>query len=153
MTCTTKRIALIGLCYITGLMFTQSVNAQTTPVTIQVDVKKIVGSFNPVWANFGYDEPNFTYMTNGQQLLSELSQMTKVPVNIRMHHLLVTGDGTPALKWGSTNAYTEDAQGNPVYDWTIIDRIFDAIVKRKLHPIAQIGFMPQALSIHPDPYL
>ena len=35
------------------------------------------------------------------------------------------GDGRPALKWGSTNAYSEDAQGRPIYDWTIVDHIFD----------------------------
>jgi len=29
------------------------------------------------------------------------------------------------MKWGSTNAYTEDANGKPVYDWTIVDRIFE----------------------------
>ena len=39
--------------------------------------------------------------------------------------MLATGDGTPGFKWGSTNAYTEDAAGKPVYDWTIADRIFD----------------------------
>jgi xylan 1,4-beta-xylosidase len=154
MNLTTKIFTIAAFCNI--LIFTQTGLAQTASVNnlfIQVNVKKVVSRFNPIWANFGYDEPNFTYMTNGQQLLSEISQMTKIPVNIRMHHLLVTGDGTPALKWGSTNAYTEDAQGNPIYDWTIIDRIFDAIVKRKMHPIAQIGFMPQALSTHPEPYL
>ena len=59
---------------------------------------------------------------------------------------------TPALKWGSTNAYTEDAQGRPVYDWTIVDRIFDAYLQRGLKPYAQIGFMPQALSAKPEPY-
>ena len=150
---TIKRFAAVALCCTINLISTQLTHAQTAPVVIQVAVDKVLGPFNPIWANFGYDEPNYTYMTNGQQLLSELSEMTKVPVNIRMHHLLVTGDGTPALKWGSTNAYTEDAQGNPVYDWTIIDRIFDAIVKRKMHPIAQIGFMPEALSTHPEPYL
>jgi xylan 1,4-beta-xylosidase len=66
--------------------------------------------------------------------------------------LLNTGDGTPALKWGSTNAYTEDAQGNPVYDWRVVDRIFDTYLARGVHPYAQVGFMPQALSIHPQPY-
>jgi len=32
-------------------------------------------------------------------------------VFVRTHNLLTSGDGTPALKWGSTGAYTEDAQG------------------------------------------
>ncbi len=55
----------------------------------------------------------------------------------------------PALKWGSTNAYTEDAAGKPVYDWTIVDRIFDTYMERKMKPLVQIGFMPEALSSHP----
>jgi len=66
--------------------------------------------------------------------------------------LLTTGDGTPALKWGSTNAYTEDAKGKPVYDWTIIDRIFDTYLQRGVRPYLQVGFMPKAMSTNPDPY-
>ena len=65
---------------------------------------------------------------------------------------LTTGDGTPALKWGSTNAYTEDQQGRAVYDWTILDRIFDTYLERGVKPYVEIGFMPKALSIHPEPY-
>jgi xylan 1,4-beta-xylosidase len=71
---------------------------------------------------------------------------------VRAHNLLTTGDGTPALKWGSTNAYTEDAQGRPRYDWTIVDRIFDTYVERKMKPLVEIGFMPEALSAKPVPY-
>jgi xylan 1,4-beta-xylosidase len=47
-----------------------------------------------------------------------------VPVYVRTHNLLTTGDGSPALKWGSTNAYSEGDGGQPRYDWTIVDRIF-----------------------------
>jgi xylan 1,4-beta-xylosidase len=64
----------------------------------------------------------------------------------------VTGDGVPALKWGSTNAYTEDANGHAVYNWNIIDSIFDTYVKRGMKPLVQIGFMPEALSTNPTPY-
>ena len=106
----------------------------------------------PIWAWFGYDEPNYTYMKDGKKLLSELAQLSKVPVYVRAHSMLVTGDGTAALKWGSTNAYTEDAQGKPIYDWTIVDKIFDTYIQRGMKPIAQVGFMPEALSTRPQPY-
>jgi xylan 1,4-beta-xylosidase len=122
------------------------------PLAIGVDVAKPLGPLPPVWAYFGYDEPNYTYMPDGQKLLSELASLSAVPVYVRAHNLLTTGDGTPALKWGSTNAYTKDKKGRPVYDWTIVDRIFDAYVSRGMKPIAQIGFMPEALSTHPVPY-
>ncbi|MDI9863338.1 beta-xylosidase [Flectobacillus sp. DC10W] len=125
---------------------------EQTPVSIQVDLSKTKAPMKPIWAWFGYDEPNYTYMKDGKKLLTEISQLSKVPVYIRAHSLLVTGDGTAALKWGSTNAYTEDANGNPIYDWTIVDKIFDTYIERGMKPIAQIGFMPEALSSHPTPY-
>ncbi|HTI11370.1 MAG TPA: hypothetical protein VL832_22510 [Puia sp.] len=106
----------------------------------------------PVWAYFGYDEPNYTYMKDGKKLLGELAALSPVPVYVRCHNLLTTGDGVAAFKWGSTNAYTEDAQGRPVYNWRIADSIFDTYIQRGMKPLAEIGFMPEALSIHPIPY-
>jgi xylan 1,4-beta-xylosidase len=121
-------------------------------VKIDVDVAKTDGPLKPVWSFFGHDEPNYTYMKDGRKLLSELAALSSVPVYMRVHSLLVTGDGEAALKWGSTNAYTEDAAGSPVYNWTITDRIFDTYIERKMKPLVQIGFMPEALSAHPQPY-
>ncbi len=122
------------------------------PIAISVDLHKETGPLRPIWAWFGYDEPNYTYMKDGKKLLTELAKANAVPVYVRAHSLLVTGDGKAALKWGSTNAYTEDATGKPIYDWTIIDQIFDTYVERGMKPMAQIGFMPEALSTHPEPY-
>jgi xylan 1,4-beta-xylosidase len=133
------------------LMLAANLPAQQT-VTIRVNVNAREGALKPVWMYFGYDEPNYTCAKNGKRLLAELSALSPAPVYIRTHNLLTTGDGTPALKWGSTNAYTEDASGHPVYDWTILDRIFDAYQEARVRPFVEIGFMPEALSIHPEPY-
>src|SRR3954453_14187159 len=122
------------------------------PVTIQVDAAKRTGPLRPVWAFFGHDEPNYTYMKDGRKLLSEIAALSSVPVYVRVHSLLVTGDGEAALKWGSTNAYTEDSSGKPVYDWTITDRIFDTYLQAGAKPFVEIGFMPKALSSKPEPY-
>ncbi|MBZ5620809.1 MAG: beta-xylosidase [Acidobacteriia bacterium] len=122
------------------------------PVEIRVDARVTEGPFRPLYAWFGYDEPNYTYTTNGKKLIGELAALSPVRVEIRTHHLLVTGDGTAALKWGSTNAYTEDAGGQPVYDWTIVDRIFDTYEQANARPFVEIGFMPEALSSNPQPY-
>ncbi len=122
------------------------------PVAIRVDVADEIGPLKAVWRFFGADEPNYAYMKDGQKLIGELGRLAPQKVFYRTHNLLTTGDGTPALKWGSTNAYREDAQGRPIYDWTIVDRIFDTYLKRGVKPYVQIGFMPQALSIAPDPY-
>jgi xylan 1,4-beta-xylosidase len=126
-------------------------SAQDTAV-IKIDASTRQEPFKPISSYFGYDEPNYTYMKNGAKLIAELAASSRTPVYIRTHHLLCTGDGTPALKWGSTNAYTEDASGKPVYDWTLVDRIFDTYRKVHAKPFVEIGFMPEALSTHPEPY-
>jgi xylan 1,4-beta-xylosidase len=126
--------------------------AQSASVSIHVDAAKRLGPMTTMWAFFGHDEPNYTYMKDGRKLLSELAALSPAPVFMRTHNLLTTGDGTPALKWGSTNAYTEDENGRPKYDWTIVDRIFDAYMERHMKPMVEIGFMPQALSSKPVPY-
>ena len=123
------------------------------PVSIQIDAAITRGPLTPICRFFGYDECNFTYMHDGQQLLSEIAQLQPHPIYIRCHHLLTSGDPNElALKWGATNIYTEDPAGNPVYNFTVVDNIFDTYLNRGLKPYVQIGFMPKALSTHPEKY-
>jgi xylan 1,4-beta-xylosidase len=142
----TKRFSALALLAAASCAFAQDT------ATVRVDASASLGPKKPVWAFFGYDEPNYTYMKDGKKLLTELQALSPVPVYVRAHSLLVSGDGKPSLKWGSTNAYTEDANGKPVYDWTIVDRIIDTYLERKMKPLIEIGFMPEALSVKPKPY-
>ncbi|WP_221392807.1 GH39 family glycosyl hydrolase [Dyadobacter sp. NIV53] len=134
------------------LLFSSIAFSQSQPAIVKVDFNKTVGEMTPIWSWFGYDEPNYTYMKDGKKLLTEMAALSPSPVYVRTHNLMTSGDGRPALKWGSTNMYTEDANGKPVYNWAIVDSIFDSYVSRKMKPLAQIGFMPEALSTNPQPY-
>jgi xylan 1,4-beta-xylosidase len=129
-----------------------SAPAPSVPVKLTIDAAKVQGPMTPIWAWFGYDEPNYTTAPNGKKLLSDIAALSPVPVYVRAHNLMTSGDGSYALKWGSTGMYSEDKDGKPVYNWTIIDQIFDTYIERKMKPLAQIGFMPQALSQRPHPY-
>ena len=71
---------------------------------------------------------------------------------MRTHNLLTSGDGTPALKWGSTGVYTEDDQGRPRYDWAIVDRIFDTYMERGLSPTFRSASCQRAFRSIPEPY-
>ena len=122
------------------------------PVIITVHADKLAGPYKPIWKFYGADEPNYIYAPNGQKLLHELSSLSPEPVYFRPHNLLTTGNGEGSLKWGSTNAYTEKPDGTAVYDWTITDRIFDALIAAHVRPLVEVGFMPEALSTHPEPY-
>ncbi|MBM3879125.1 MAG: beta-xylosidase [Verrucomicrobia bacterium] len=126
--------------------------ADSVAVAIRVDASQPLGSLRPIWRFFGADEPNYATMPHGRQLLADLGALAPANVYFRAHNLLCSGDGTPALKWGSTGVYREDERGNAQYDWTILDAIFDTYLERGVRPYAQIGFMPKDLSIRPEPY-
>ena len=151
-----KQIAFVAL----GLgLINQVIAADSTtnppaefPVTITVDARKSLGELKPIWRMFGADEPNYATMKDGKKLLAEIGELRTNDMFFRAHNLLCTGDGKPALKWGSTDIYTEDADGKPIYNWTIVDHIFDTYLARGVRPYAQIGFMPEAMSVHPEPY-
>ena len=137
------------------VLFAGSVSsAQESPTSILIHVRadQSDGTIAPIWSFFGYDEPNYTYAPNGVQLLRELTALSPAPVYVRVHNLLTSGDGSASLKWGSTNVYTEDAAGKSIYSWTILDRIFDTFHNAGIKPLVEVGFMPEVLSTHPEPY-
>ena len=115
-------------------------------VSIQVDLAKPLTAYKPIGAWFGYDESNFTTMKYGRQLLPELHDLSPVPVYIRAHHLFTSGDGTAKLKWSSTNVFSLDASGKPVYNFTILDQIFDEYKAAGVRPMVELGFMPKDLA-------
>ncbi|MCI4592686.1 beta-xylosidase [Sphingobium sp. BYY-5] len=126
------------------------VQAQATrQVAISIDAGRPVGKLPPVWRFFGADEPNYATMKDGRKLLVELGELKKGEVYFRAHNLLSSGDGTPAFKWGSSNAYTETKDGKPFYDWKVVDGIIDTYLARGVRPYLQIGFMPEAMSSAP----
>lgn len=120
--------------------------APSTPVTVDVDLSRTLGTYHPIDNWFGYDEANYTTASGGRKLLKELHDLSPVPVYIRFHHLLTSGDGTPELKWSSTGVYSEDAQGRPVYNFTILNGLFDALQAAGVRPYVEFGFMPKELA-------
>ncbi|HWA77046.1 MAG TPA: hypothetical protein VG937_32145 [Polyangiaceae bacterium] len=105
-----------------------------------------------IWPYYGYDEVNYTTLPEGKALLERLAAAHSAPVHVRTHFLFNNGDGEPAMKWGSTNVYSEDSNGNPVYSWALTDGILDALTAAGTFPFVELGFMPEALSSHPTPY-
>ena len=126
--------------------------ARAQPAAITVDLNHKLGPYKPIYSWFGYDEANFTTGRDGKKLLRELHDLSPVPVHIRAHHLLTSGDGTPELKWSSTNVYREDASGRPVYDFTILDGIFDEYKAAGVVPMVELGFMPKDLTSGTNDY-
>ena len=144
-----KNIFILSLVII---FLSKNTFTQPVPARIDIDAHEETGPLRPIWTYFGYDEPNYTYMPDGQKLLSEISYSSPTPVYVRTHNLLTAQEGNPTLKWGFTNVYTEDKAGNPIYDWTLMNIIIDRYIERGMKPLMEIGFMPKAMSTHPEPY-
>jgi xylan 1,4-beta-xylosidase len=121
-------------------------------VDISVDATVAGAPLESVWAFHGYDEVNYTTTPEGEALLEKLAAAHSAPVHVRNHFLFNSGDGTPDLRWGSTNVYGQDAAGSPTFDWALTDGILDAMTGAGAFPLVELGFMPQALSTHPMPY-
>jgi xylan 1,4-beta-xylosidase len=141
---------VLVLSFITCAMSAQQAGSPASPpanqVTVAVDLSKTSGPYKPIYSWFGYDEGNYTTAPGGRKLLGELRDLSPVPVYIRFHHLLTSGDGTPELKWSSTGVYSEDAQGRPVYNFHILDGMFDALKDAGVRPMVEFGFMPKDLA-------
>lgn len=138
--------ALLFVSTLSAVAQTSAPDNAALPVAIHVDLASPQGPYKPISSWFGYDESNFTTMKYGRQLLSELHDLSPVPVYIRAHHLFTSGDGTAKLKWSSTNVFSLDAAGKPVYDFTILDGIFDEYKAAGVRPMVELGFMPKDLA-------
>ena len=53
---------------------------------------------------------------------------------------------------GFTGAYREDADGNPVYDWTILDRIFDTYLHAACGRTRRSASCRRLFRLKPEPY-
>ncbi len=129
-----------------GVIPPQAAASNEPTVTVTADLSQTTGAFRPIYSWFGYDEANYTTTALGGQLLGELHDLSPATVHIRVHHLLTSGDGKAELKFSSTNVYSEDAEGRPVYDFKILDGIFDAYKAAGVEPLVELGFMPKDLA-------
>jgi xylan 1,4-beta-xylosidase len=46
--------------------------------------------------------------------------------------------------------YSEDEHGNPVYNFSYVDQIYDGLMQIGVRPFAEIGFMPKRFAFNPD---
>jgi xylan 1,4-beta-xylosidase len=138
------RIAAILVCAAT--LHATAQTAAPGVVSIDVNLAKPVGVYKPITNWFGYDESNYTTMPYGEQLLGELHDLSRGPVTIRAHHLLTSGNGVPELKWSSSNVFSLDQNGTPVYNFTITDQTFDEFARAGVRPMVELGFMPKDLA-------
>lgn len=113
--------------------------------TVTVDAGGDDGPLARIWESVGYDEINWTYTATGRTLLKTFGETTDDAFHIRPHYVFCSGSGFGIPHWGNGNVYHEDVDGNPHYDFTIVDQAYDAIVEAGHHVLVELGFTPRDL--------
>jgi xylan 1,4-beta-xylosidase len=55
-----------------------------------------------------------------------------------------------AIFHDEVGVYNEDEHGNPVYNFSYVDQIYDGLLKNGVKPFVEISFMPRKLAFNPD---
>ena len=71
-------LSVLVLMLLSTSVFAQYDNVQ--PIEMTVNLTHEDGQLQPIWAWWGYDEPNYTYMKDGKKLIREISELSPVPV-------------------------------------------------------------------------
>ncbi len=48
--------------------------------------------------------------------------------------------------------YDEDAQGNPIYNFSYVDQVYDGLLANGVKPFVELSFMPEKLAANPTPH-
>jgi len=119
-----------------------TINAQTN--TFKIDANNVVGKNTQFWKASGTDLLYYlTEKPSGQALFNRMDA-TNSCVYLRNHYAL-TGHIREGLEVG-IEVYSEDENGNAIYDFSRVNRIFGEFVKRGLKPVVECDYMPKGLT-------
>ena len=107
---------------------------------VTIDVHGAAAPFPHFWEKmFGSGRANLTLRQGYRDDLRSTKKITDFEY-VRFHAIFDDEDGV----------YGEDAQGNPVYNWSYVDQIYDGLLENGVRPFVEISFMPKALAARPD---
>jgi len=120
----------------TLLISSGAIGAQQTADPIVVDAHAPGTPFPHFWDEmFGSGRANLVLRGNYQTDLRLVRKATDFRY-VRFHGIFDDDNGV----------YSEDAQGNAVYNWSYVDQIYDALLANGIRPYVEISFMPKALA-------
>ena len=125
------------------LVLTFLAKAQKPETTFTIDAREILGENTEFWKAAGSDHL-FYHVTrpSGQSLLDRM-EATKSHKFLRTHHTFVQDMKKGVLR--GQNVYSEDKNGNPIYDFSNVNKVFGEYVKRGLKPVVEYDYLPKQL--------
>jgi xylan 1,4-beta-xylosidase len=103
---------------------------------VTIDVHASATPFPHYWEQmFGSGRANLTLRESYRDDLRRVKKITGFEY-VRFHAIFHDENGV----------YSEDKQGNPVYNWSFVDQIYDGLLANGVRPFVEISFMPKALA-------
>ncbi len=114
--------------------------AQDTPKKVVIDAQAAGRPFPHFWEQtFGSGRAILTLRESYRSDLREVKKVTEFQY-VRFHNILHDEQGV----------YDEDEQGNPVYNFSYVDQIYDGLLNNGVRPFVEISFMPKKLALRQD---
>ena len=126
--------------WIACLYFGMSTCACWAQQQITIDAQAPASPFPHVWEEaFGSGRAILTLRESYRNDLVAVKQATDFHY-VRFH----------AIFHDEVGVYNEDDRGNPVYNFSYVDEIYDGLLERGVRPFVEISFMPRKLAFNPD---
>lgn len=114
-----------------------------TDITVTVHADRAQGACPHFWQAAGDDDAyDWTFKPGGEYLLDEIRRTGCIRF-FRNHHALSKAIQLP--NGHVAQAYTEDANGNPVYDFSGIEAVYRRWLAAGVRPIVELDYLPAPL--------
>ncbi len=135
---TIRSVLLAGLL---GLAcFANPCSAQTSPQKVVIDAHAPGRPFSHFWEQtFGSGRAILALRESYRDDLREVKKVTDFRY-VRFH----------AILHDEVGVYDEDEHGNPIYNFSYVDQIYDGLLNNGVRPFVEISFMPKKLALRQD---
>ena len=134
-------ISPIVLLILASLSFPSNLSAQSSVAeTIHIDAGAPATPLPHFWEHmFGSGRAVLSLRESYRQDLRDVKKVTGMEY-IRFH----------AIFHDEVGVYDEDAQGNPVLNFSYVDQIYDGLLANGVRPFVELSFMPKKLASNQD---
>jgi xylan 1,4-beta-xylosidase len=133
-----KNASRLALLFAAAALPVTMLRAQSTspPETVEVDADAPAHPFPHFWEKmFGSERGIVTLRESYRNDLRETKRITDFEY-VRFH----------AIFHDEVGLYDEDKDGNPIYNFSYVDQIYDGLLENHVRPFIELSFMPRKLS-------
>jgi xylan 1,4-beta-xylosidase len=126
----------LAVCLMCGVAHSAVPQSNSSSETITVNVKAPAKPFAHFWEQmFGSGRAILSLRQSYRDDLREVKRITGFQY-VRFH----------AIFDDEVGVYDEDASGNPVYNFSYVDQIYDGLLANGVRPYVELSFMPKKLA-------